>query len=332
MYLRRIAALVFVVLTVGLSVGAAEPSPDRLGGMTLRVRVTKVVPEQPALRVHWRRGGEGLGGAVTHGDFKAEDGSATIPVGEWTTPLPLETVVGRPRAWEFPTITVYPPGEAGSPDGTPSEVAVEFEFAEAGKVFKTFEEAAPKGSTVGFTFPGDALTDGGAANPDFTSRLQGISGHARTRREFVEDLFPEPASPRLFGIIGHLAFDADNRGLSLVPHFGHTAGHLRLAVGWDAALQCDRLFAVKDHHRVDLDAAAEQRSHRHHPRDHPVGGQHQRPLALEEEVEFGLRARADADGVEHGVFAVPTHRNRIECAAEQAAQRFRAHAQNPGST
>ena len=42
-------------------------------------------------------------------------------------------------------------------------------------------------------------------NADFIAQLNGLSGHARARREGLEKLFPDPAPiPKLFGVIGHL--------------------------------------------------------------------------------------------------------------------------------
>lgn len=42
-------------------------------------------------------------------------------------------------------------------------------------------------------------------NEDFIAQLNGLSGHARARREGLEKLFPDPAPmPKLFGVIGHL--------------------------------------------------------------------------------------------------------------------------------
>jgi len=52
---------------------------------------------------------------------------------------------------------------------------------------------------VGFAFPGAAL--GEKVNADFIAqltRLNGLSGHARARREGLEKLFPDPApTPKL---------------------------------------------------------------------------------------------------------------------------------------
>jgi len=177
--------------------------------LSVRLRVLKAVPEQPVVRVAWRRGGEGLGGAVTRGAFTAEDQQPGLALGAWSAWLPLAGIVARADGWDFPTIVVDGPAAApvkgkAAKQGAPiSETAVEFEFADSGKVFKRFTETAPKGATVGFAFPGGALGD--TVTPDFIAQLNGLSGHARARREHLEKMFPEPAPmPKLFGVIGHL--------------------------------------------------------------------------------------------------------------------------------
>src|SRR5262249_24285172 len=159
--------------------------------MTVRARALKATPEQKAVCISWRRGGEGLVGEVVRGDFTAEDNKPDLAVSAWSAGVPLETVVGPVRGWEFPTTVVSPPPTAGKkkPPETLSEVVVEFEFAENGKCFKTFSEAAPKGATVGFAFPGGMLGEKAAADPGFVAQLQGLSGHVHARRVRLEKLF-----------------------------------------------------------------------------------------------------------------------------------------------
>ncbi|HEV7405250.1 MAG TPA: hypothetical protein VGO11_20065 [Chthoniobacteraceae bacterium] len=180
--------------------------------MAMRVRVTRAEPASERLHVSWRRGGEGLGGTVTKGDFLGETNDADLGLNEWSAWAPLEQVIGRAGSWTFPSVVVSP----GSPpaDKLPGKkvasppilaTSVQFEFAEKGKVFQTFKEDAPKGATVGFAFPGKKLDARGGANPDFVASLQGLSGHARARREALEKVTPKDAvMPKQFGIIGHL--------------------------------------------------------------------------------------------------------------------------------
>lgn len=202
--------------------------------LTMRVRVTKAVPEPAAVRIQWRRGGEGLGGNVVRSSFLGAGDEQKIPFGAWTGWFALRTITGGGRGWDFPTIVVEgvsggagAKGKAAVPKqsdvladlddapkaaaaanakGAPvtlSDIVVEFEFADGGKVFHRFTETAPKGATVGFAFPGSALGD--KVTPEFIAQLNGLSTHARLRRERLEALFKEPAPmPQRFALIGHL--------------------------------------------------------------------------------------------------------------------------------
>ena len=177
------------------------------GRLFVRVRVTKSTPASDVVLVNWRRGGEGLGGAVVRGQFKAAGDKAAVPVGSWTEPVSLKEIVGTAKGWEFPSVVVtsepVAKGKSVTPGPTLTDVAVEFEFSEQGKVFRSFTETAPKGSTVGFAFPGGMLAK--SPTPGFTSQLNGLSAHARLRRERLEKAFPDPAPlPRQFAIIGHM--------------------------------------------------------------------------------------------------------------------------------
>ncbi len=178
-----------------------------VGSLTFRVRVTKVVPEQQTVRIAWRRGGEGLGGTVVKGTFSSEEKLPQIPPGTWTEWVAMKDVVGAARGWEFPSVVVTSEpivkGKSTKPGELVGDIAVEFEFAEKGTVIKKFTETAPKGATVGFAFPGSAL--GEKVTPDFAAQVNGLSMHARLRRERLEKAFPDAAPmPKLFGVIGHI--------------------------------------------------------------------------------------------------------------------------------
>jgi hypothetical protein len=206
-------------------------------GLAVRVRVTKVSPETETLEIHWRRGGEGLGGQVTRGQFRAAGkkeapaaplgdeivtgkkaaapSDTEVPAGAWTAWVPASEIAGRTRGWEFPTITVAPPASKKKAPPVTS-CSVDFEVADKGTVIKAFSEASPKGATVGFAFPGGLLDDKGAVSPEFAAQLRGLSGHARARREMLEMLFPEPAPlPKQFGVIGHLAGYGEGAGYGI---------------------------------------------------------------------------------------------------------------------
>jgi hypothetical protein len=178
-----------------------------VGTLTFRVRVTKAVPEPKTVRINWRRGGEGLGGTVVRGEFTTAEKQPQIFVGAWTEWVPMKDVVGAARGWEFPSVVVTGEpvikGKSSRPGEPLSDIAVNFEFAEKGKVFRAFTEIAPKGATVGFAFPGSAL--GEKVTTDFSAQLNGLSTHARLRRERLEKTFSEAATmPRQFSIIGHI--------------------------------------------------------------------------------------------------------------------------------
>jgi len=175
--------------------------------LSLRVRVTKAVPAQVTVRVNWRRGGEGLGGTVVRGGFWTAEKMPQIPIGAWTEWVSLKDIVGAARGWEFPSVVVTSEpivkGKSSKPGESLSDVAVDFEFAESGKIFRQFAEIAPNGATVGFVFPGKELGD--KVTPEFTAQLNGISTHARLRRERLEKTFPDAAPmPKLFGVVGHM--------------------------------------------------------------------------------------------------------------------------------
>ena len=208
-----------------------RPGPKAAAPMTMRVRVTKCVPQADVVLVRWRRGGEGLGGTVIHGAFfpettekpaQAPDPLASRPlteagpgdqrpesavsVGEWTRRTPVETVVGRTTRWEFPTITVEIARDKQKRIEPPSEIAVEFEFAHGGKAVRQFVETSPRGATVGFAFPGALLSEKGPGDPAFAAALQGLSGHARSRRERLEKAIGAPSPPlKHLAVLGHLA-------------------------------------------------------------------------------------------------------------------------------
>lgn len=212
--------------------------------LSMRVRVTQITPEAKEFFVDWRRGGEGLGGSVVKGRFAPEGQAApdidsklnAVPssafaLKQWSAWVPVETVCGRAKNFEFPSVTVaYPPQGKKQPD-PPESISVEFEFAERGKMFHRFVEAAPRGATVGFAFPAGLLDQRGAKNAEFVAALQGLSGHARTRRERLEKLFPEPAQPpKLFGLIGHLGGYGQGPGGGLGKAVGFGVRHNNPAI------------------------------------------------------------------------------------------------------
>ncbi len=193
---------------------AAGKGRVNINALSLRVRV-KTSPEQKGVQIAWRRGGEGLGGTVIKGEFLSADKAPLIALGQWSAPLPLPEIAGKGGGWQFPTIVVLAnggkPGGKRTPNTALSDVAVEFELSEAGKVVKTFTETAPKGATVSIAIPLAA-----ADRATFIAGLVGISEHARNRHLTLDKSLGQPAAPpKLFGIIGHLAGYGEGSGYGI---------------------------------------------------------------------------------------------------------------------
>lgn len=208
--------ILLLVVTASLSAQEQVDQADRtargavnLTGVLLRVRVTRVAPEQKTVTLQWRHGGEGLGGNVTRGAFTSHDGQPALAIAQWSKPLPLTQVAGR-SGYAFPTIVVGP--IAGKkPVNTFTDVAVDFEFIENGQTIKAFSETAPNGATVSFAVPLNAID-----RDAFLAGLLPISQHAKQRRQRLEQLFPHPFEPpRLFGVIGHLAGYGEGSGYGI---------------------------------------------------------------------------------------------------------------------
>ncbi len=240
---------VFLVASLELRMAFAQEQIDLLekqkqaaaaiAQLSMRVRVTQITPEAKEFFIDWRRGGEGLGGSVVKGRFAPEGEpvpdidsklkvttAGTIAVNQWSAWVPVETVCGRAKGFEFPSVTVAYPLQGKKQPDPPESIAVEFEFAERGKTFHRFVETAPRGATAGFVFPAKLLDQRGAKNPEFVAALQGLSGHARARRERLEQLFQEPAQPpKLFGLIGHLGGYGQAPGGGLGKASGYGVRH-----------------------------------------------------------------------------------------------------------
>lgn len=243
-----------LLVFVSSSTASAQEQIDKLdpkkagaagiGRLAMRVRVTRCEPASKELVVEWRRGGEGLGGSVVRGRFTPEavkepdidaglspPASSNVAFDRWTAWIPLETVVGKAKGWEFPSVTVNVPKTGAKPSDPPRAVTVAFEFAESGRIFRRFTEEAPKGATVGFAFPGGLSDERGAKNEAFAAALDGLSGHARARRERLEAAFPEPfAPPQRFGLIGHLGGYGEGPGAGKGKAIGFGVRHCNPAI------------------------------------------------------------------------------------------------------
>lgn len=185
--------------------GRNNPAAPIIAKMAIRARVTKAVPEQEFITIAWTRGFKTTGDG-TKGAFTSEDKKPQIAVGAWSAPLPLGEVVGLSPKWQYPTITIRSPQSGGKKLKSGIEqVVVEFEVTHDGKVIKTFSEISPQGSVVSFAFPGNVLVEKGPNSPEFADKFQGLAGHARDRREYMEKLFSESDPlPKLVAIGGNL--------------------------------------------------------------------------------------------------------------------------------
>ncbi len=219
----------------------AKRAAAAIAELSMRVRVTRLAPASDAFLMDWRRGGEGLGGTVTRGAFApAADANAEpdidaklapppsrgFRVGQWSAWVPVEQVCGRAKGFEFPSVTVAYPPQGRKQLDPPESLAVEFEFAQRGEPFRRFVETAPRGATVGFAFPAGLLDERGAKSPGFIDALQGLSGHARARRERLERRFAEPPPPLdYFRLIGHLGGYGQGPGSGLGKAVGFGVRH-----------------------------------------------------------------------------------------------------------
>ncbi len=246
--MRRVPIEIAAVIGLGLAVCSlwrdaavvhAQEQVDRAERVPRRVEgccghrhagpCDPVYPGADAVVIHWRRGGEGLGGTVIHGELapdSTKDAGPAFSIGQWCRWTPLETVVGRTRRWEFPTITVEYLVGKGQRKDPPCEIAVDFEFAVGGKVFKQLTETAPRGATVGLSFPGQYLAEKGSGEAAFAAGLQGLSGHARARRERLEEALGKPLPPpKHLAVLGHLAGYGEGPGAGRGKAVGYGVRH-----------------------------------------------------------------------------------------------------------
>jgi len=217
--------LAFAILGCGAELRGADLS----GEITLRARATAVTPSQP-VRIHWRWGGEGLGGEPVRGELAAwaarvpgqakpaagksaagspaagtagaEGATAAhgdaadpvwLPVGAWSPRAPLAVFKARMRRL-FVTFTLEGMQSKQRSFEALRNVAVEFEFQHAGKVLKRFTETGPDGPTVGIVVPLDKLGDGPQPAAEFVDGLQGLLSYAQRRAEWLGSL-PWAAAP-----------------------------------------------------------------------------------------------------------------------------------------
>ena len=211
-----------VLLGIGLASGAAAGRPaKRPVVVQFRARVVKVTPEQPT-RIHWRWGGEGLGGTVTAGELtrrlpnkpivitadvaKTDDlQTATLEEdpgpkdrviiegdtynyhylkpGTWTWLHPIDAFA-RARGRLFVTLTL----EGHETARGLTETELELEFLHAGKVFKRVRIFGPDGPTFGLVVPYSRLAKDGAPTPEFVKELGSLRDYVRLKAAALEEM------------------------------------------------------------------------------------------------------------------------------------------------
>ena len=182
--------------------------------LSIRVRLKNIAPDEPT-PIKWRHGGEGQGGKVHRGVFPklgvpadAPVEAHTLPVGQWSAPVPLVSLAERFSEKFFLTITAGNPGKTvdrttGRRGGYSTDVTFEFEFSFGNDVIKKFTTEGPDGGTATIVIPVYRLVEGVEPNsPAFIEELTDVLGYARRRAEALENLpWANWPLPRKYAII-----------------------------------------------------------------------------------------------------------------------------------
>jgi len=189
--------------------------PDNL---TIRIRLKGIEPGNPT-SIKWRHGGEGQGGKVIRGVFPkvgvpadAPPEAHTLPVGEWSAPVPIVSLAERFSEKFFLTVTAGNPGKTvdrntGRREGHSTDVTFEFEFRFGDEVVKKFTTAGPDGGTATIVVPVYRLVEGVRPNsPEFIEELTDVLGYAQRRAEALENLpwanWPLPGKYAIINNVG----------------------------------------------------------------------------------------------------------------------------------
>ncbi len=188
--------------------------PDML---TLRVRLKKISPEEPT-PIRWRYGGEGQGGKVYRGIFPkpgvgtdAPAEANTLPVGRWSAPLKLASMVQRLPEKFFLTITAGNPGKVidrktRRRGGYSTDVTFEFEFRFGDEIIKRFTSEGPDGGTATIVIPFYRLVEAvEPTSPEFVGELTDVLGYAKRRAEALEHLpWADWPLPKKYAVINNV--------------------------------------------------------------------------------------------------------------------------------
>ncbi len=178
------------------------------GEVEFRARVLEVVPGQPC-RIHWRWGGEGLGGSVVAGEVTrflpdAEAVGEVIVAGQtynfgylapgsWSRWEPV-SVFGAKGKRLFVTFTLEGHKDGGNLAGG----KMEFEFRDGAKLLKSVVVNGPDGPTFGVVVPLQHV-----GNPEaFAAEAGSLHDYAKRKVEALSGApWAKLPPPKLYGIV-----------------------------------------------------------------------------------------------------------------------------------
>lgn len=231
-----------LVAVSGIAFSVDAPLPLRAeelrSEITVRARVTTLTPEQP-VRIHFRTGGEGFGGAVVHGEltvlpkdpravsqlgkagtdyFANGDRPGTpiwIRMGSWSPEAPIWVMDphGRPP---FVAFTVDGMNAGAKSASVLKGLTLEVELRQHGRVLKDIVEKGPDGPTATVRIAFDRLGFGNSPSQAFLDDTLGVSALAQRRLRFLESLpWANRPLPRRFGIVTDCYGYAPGAGFSI---------------------------------------------------------------------------------------------------------------------
>ena len=185
----------------------------------LRARCTQLEPSQP-VRIHWRWGGEGLGGSVISGELTE---FLPDPTGRKNQVAPKDRIIvsGKtfnheylfPETWsrwhpvssfkskgkqKFITFTLQ--GKQSGKSITKAEL--EFEFRHHGKLLKRISISGPDGPTFGVVLPLQHIDSDGKPKDGFVTGLGSLKDYAQGKvRALSEQPWAKLPAPKLYSII-----------------------------------------------------------------------------------------------------------------------------------
>lgn len=231
----RAGVLALAVVLAGAAVHAGPRRGSKDTDITFRARVTKLEPSQPC-RIHWRWGGEGLGGKPTTGELTRELPSTpnrpkTVALGDMADDAlppemkqaPQDRIIVRDETYTYTYLTpgVWTPRrplsefkhsrgrlfvtftlQGHKTDRNIKNAELELEFNEGKKVLKRFTVWGPDGPTFGVMIPFHALGPKSETTPEFVEQLGSLRHYADSK---VAALRAEPWSnqpvPKLYGFV-----------------------------------------------------------------------------------------------------------------------------------